>query len=137
MYTKRVLAIIELIIGMICIIYFIVCRLVVGTVSMLYVWLFIGCIVLSKGILVLVLLRKNRHIPRISIAFDLVFFWGGLSWCVFSLFIVFGMNSQAPGHCEYLIVLGAKVNGSEPSEILERRIEAAHSTPIWNNSIST
>lgn len=43
----------------------------------------------------------------------------------------------APGHCGYLIVLGAKVNGSEPSEILERRIEAAHSTPIWNNSIST
>lgn len=42
------------------------------------------------------------------------------------------MKSQAPNQCDYLIVLGAKVNGSEPSPILKRRIEAAYEYLIKN-----
>ena len=44
-------------------------------------------------------------------------------FCVFQIFLVYYMNTETVDNADYVIVLGAKVNGTIPSDALMSRIE--------------
>lgn len=91
-----------------------------------YFWLalFVVCILLIIGITVFA--RSGRVPPKwITIPVEILVGIGFLFFIVVEAIIVHGSHQEPPEHADYLIVLGAKVNGTQPSLILKYRIDAA------------
>lgn len=95
--------------------------------SILYIWpFFSGCIILYLTLRALVKLGV-LPIPKWAIVTFYILFFVCLAFflsveaCIFS-----GFFSQAPDGLDYVIVLGAKVNGKTPSLALKMRIDDAY-----------
>jgi uncharacterized SAM-binding protein YcdF (DUF218 family) len=82
------------------------------------------CVLLDCGIIRFA--RQGRIPPKwITIPVELLVGAGFLFFIVVEAFIIRGTNGELPECADYLIVLGAKVNGTQPSLILKYRIQAA------------
>lgn len=91
-----------------------------------YFWLgmFGLCILLIIGIIVT---AKDGNIPPkwVAIPVEIIVGAGFLLFIIIEAIIVHGGNKRPPAGADYLIVLGAKVNGTHPSLILQKRIQTA------------
>ncbi len=91
-----------------------------------YFWLalFIVCVILIIGITVS---ARSGHVPPkwITIPVEILVGIGFLLFIIIEAIIVHGSHQEPPAHADYLIALGAKVNGTQPSLILKYRIDAA------------
>lgn len=116
----------EFIIGFLCILYWFLCIVSVGSgVSILYIWIIIGILLILKAVIAK-FLWKRKWGKRLSYSMDIVIIAIFLSVVMFAGFVTRGMHEEAKSGCDYLIVLGAGVNGTRPSEILQKRIDAAY-----------
>ena len=112
-------------VGVLCIVYYFMCGLYVRFgQSMLWVWPVMGAVLIARFFLaragIIASLPKGLLISgRTLIALGAAFF------VAVECFVVSGMVSAAPAGLDYLIVLGARVNGAEPSLALKTRVEAA------------
>lgn len=122
---------IELIVGALCIIYYFVCVISVGpNVSLLYIWLAAGILLMVKagGCLLFwdYFCRGRKWVRLLCGALDLVIALVMLSFLIFASFVISDISEQAEDGCDYVIVLGARVRDGKPSEILQKRIRAAY-----------
>lgn len=116
------------IIGVFCLGNFIILMIHFGAGMSLYYYfwlaLFILCIALIIGIHVFA--RNGRIPPKwITIPVEILIGIGFLLFIIVQAIIIHGGHQEAPEQADYLIVLGAKVNGTQPSLILKYRIDAA------------
>jgi uncharacterized SAM-binding protein YcdF (DUF218 family) len=133
MKAKRVLQIIfnilVLIFGIVCILYWLGMGLAVRFgQSLLWLWPVVGCACILRFILVAHSLHTGRQLPfpprmiklfRICLCIFLAVFIAG------EVIICSGANTKAESGLDCIIVLGAKVNGTQPSGALTQRIRAA------------
>lgn len=123
----KLVSCVELTLGILCIAYYFLCVYRAGSgVSVLYIWIIMGSLLVLKGSANIWIFRtKIRWLRILSGSLDAVGAAILLSVLLFAGFVIRGMNDYAKAGCDYVIVLGAGVNGSRPSEILQRRIDAA------------
>lgn len=91
-----------------------------------YFWLTLA--VVCGGLIAgIVFTTRNGRIPPkwITIPVEILVGAGFLLFIIIEALIVHGGNQEPPAEADYLIVLGAKVNGSRPSLMLQYRIQAA------------
>lgn len=128
MKIKKVLNLTEIVFGVLCCLYYVICAATVGTgISILYIWLVIGGAMVAKGTIALAFHKKDcKWIKRMGIMADviLIVFWG--SFGIFSGFVIGDMHDTTEVSCDYMIVLGTSVIGTKPSEILQARIDTAY-----------
>jgi len=114
-----------LIAGILCIIYYIACGLAIRFgQSMLWVWPVMGALLIARFFLA----RAGiiAAIPRgLLIAARSMLAAGAVFFIAVECFVFSGIVSAAPEGLDYIIVLGARVNGTEPSPALRARTEAA------------
>lgn len=117
----------ELIVGTFCILYYFLCVLIVGSgVSILYIWIIIGFLLIFRAVSSLYIRRKkSKRIKMFCRIIDMLIVMIFLSTGIFAGFVIDSMKDQPKAECDYIIVLGASVKGNEPSEILQKRIDAA------------
>lgn len=123
-----VIVITEFLLGMMCFIYYFLCAKIYGTkVSILYLWLIAGNILVLKAMSVWLFWGKcGKVFKGLSRGFDICVGVVLLLILTFSVSVVSGMKEKAKPDCDYLIVLGAAVYGAQPSEVLQRRIDSAY-----------
>ena len=116
---------IVLAVGVLCIVYYLMCGLFVRFgQSALWIWPLAGAVLIARYFLaragIIAAIPKGMLITgRTLIALAAAFF------IAVECFVVSGMVSAAPAGLDYLIVLGARVNGTEPSVSLKTRVETA------------
>jgi len=114
-----------LIVGIACILYYLMCGMFVRFgQSMLWVWPVAGCVLIARYFLaragIIAMLPKGLLITaRTLIALCAAFF------IAVECFVISGMVSAAPQGLDYLIILGARVNGTQPSLSLQTRVNVA------------
>ena len=116
---------IVLAVGILCIVYYLACGLFVRFgQSALWVWPLVGCLLIARYFL-----AKNGIIAALPkgllIAGRSLIALGAAAFIAVECMVFSGMVSAAPAGLDYLIVLGARVNGREPSVSLRTRVEAA------------
>lgn len=127
----KVISIIEVVIGILCMAYYGLCAQKFGTgISILYAWLVMGVVLLVKAMLNLLI--THQGIRRFLLGLDVLGLMVLVSMLLFAGFVLGDMNEKAPSGCDYVIVLGAAVNGDEPTEILQKRIDAAYEYLVAN-----
>lgn len=116
---------IVLAVGIACILYYLMCGMFVRFgQSMLWVWLAAGIVLIARYFLaragIIATLPKWLLVSaRTLIAMGIAVFIAA------ECFVISGMVSVAPQGLDYLIVLGARVNGTQPSLSLQTRVNAA------------
>lgn len=111
--------------GIACFVYYLACGLFVRFgQSALWVWPLMGAVLIARYFLaragIIAALPGYVLVPaRCLIAL------GAALFIAVECLVVSGMVSAAPAGLDYLIVLGARVNGTEPSLSLKTRTEAA------------
>lgn len=116
---------IVLAVGILCIVYYFACGMFVRFgQSALWIWPLVGCMLiaryfLAKNGIIAALPRGLVVTARSLIALGAAFFIA-VECMVFS-----GMVSAAPAGLDYIIILGARVNGKEPSLSLQTRVNKA------------
>lgn len=116
---------IVLAVGVLCIVYYFACGLFVRFgQSALWIWPLVGCLLIARYFL-----AKNGFIasvprPALIIGRSLIAL-GAAVFIAAECMVVSGMVSAAPAGLDYLVILGARVNGTEPSVSLRTRVEAA------------
>ena len=116
---------IVLTVGVLCIVYYLMCGLFVRFgQSALWIWPLAGAVLIARYFLarsgIIAAIPKGMLITgRTLIALAAVFF------IAVECFVVSGMVSAAPAGLDYLIVLGARVNGTQPSLSLQTRVNVA------------
>lgn len=108
-------------------IYFIIIFAMLGPTSTFnYVWLLLACLC---GVLILLLYKfagKGQVPPRwVVIPVELLVGVGFLFFIIVEAIIIHGGQTKPERDADYLLILGAKVNGTQPSLILKYRIDAA------------
>lgn len=102
---------------------------------MLWAWYAVGAVLTANGITGL--RSSKRGIAVTSLVINIaaaVFLSGG---AVFSLLALSELEKEPEPGCEYVIILGAAVNGDAPSEALQKRIDAAYTYLCENkNSVA-
>lgn len=112
-------------VGVACILYYIMCGLFVRFgQSLLWIWPVAGVILIARFFLaragIIAMVPRGALIAgRTLIALAAAFF------LLVQGMIVHGMVAAAPDNLDYLVVLGARVNGTEPSLALQMRAETA------------
>lgn len=134
MKKSNVIDLLEIILGIASFVYYFVCVAYEGRgVSILYAWMILGIVLIVKGIIGLAFRTKNNKILRVCIlVFDVMFGMFFVCFVTFSAFVVHDMNDKPAEDCDYIIVLGAGLNGDEPSQVLQNRIDAAYNYLIDN-----
>lgn len=122
---------IELFVGIFCMIYYFVCVFSVGPyVSLLYIWLAAGILLMVKAVCCLRFLNHIRGgrkwVTILCDTLDLVIAWVILTFLLFAGFVISDIHEEAEDGCDYVIILGARVRDGRPSEILQKRIQAAY-----------
>ena len=119
----------ELALGAACFVYYFICAAYGGFgVPLLFIWPIGGAVLILKSLFCIKHnLRRRRALKFASVCFDCVFIAFFAGYAVFAGFAIGDMNETPPEDCDCIIVLGAGVNGSEPSEALQNRIDAAYS----------
>lgn len=115
-----------LILGILCLAYFLCIAFFVGHGTNFYfIWLFLGC----GAILLSILIRKGIWEHRFPIWFRRIFvilICIGMSiFLIVEGFIISGFSKTAPDGLDYLVVLGAQMKTSGPSKALQYRLDAA------------
>lgn len=125
---------VELLLGILCFIYYITCLAAGGQgISILYVWCILGVLLCILSIIGLAAWRKKTgRIQNILVLFDTVFILLLITFAVFAGFVIRDWKEKADGNCDYIIVLGAAVNGTSPTEVLQKRIDAAYAYLVEN-----
>lgn len=123
-----IIVIIEFLSGIIFLIYYLLCATIYGTkVSILYLWLIAGSVLVLKAVSFWLFCKKcGRGFKVLSKGFDICVGMALLLILTFSVSVISGMREKGKPNCDYLIVLGAAVYGTQPSEVLQRRIDAAY-----------
>lgn len=115
------------VIGGCSLIYFIFIFLMLGPASAFnYVWLLLA--LLCSGLILLICkYAGNGKIPPkwVVIPVELIVGAGFLLFIVIEAIIIHNGKGKPEENADYLLVLGAKVNGTQPSLILKYRIDAA------------
>lgn len=111
--------------GILCIVYYLACGVFVRFgQSALWIWPLVGCLLIARYFL-----AKNGIIAAIPkgmlIAGRSLIALGALVFIAAECFVFSGMVSAAPAGLDYLVILGARVNGTEPSLSLQMRVNAA------------
>jgi len=111
--------------GIACIVYYLACGLFVRFgQSALWIWPLVGCMLIARYFLakngIIAALPKGLLITARSLIA-----LGAAVFIAAECLIFSGMVSAAPAGLDYLIILGARVNGKEPSLSLKTRVEAA------------
>lgn len=123
-----IIVVIEFLLGIIFLLYYFLCAKIYGTkVSILYLWLIAGGVLVLKAVSVWLFGGKCSKVFKVlSQCFDICIGVVLLLILTFSVSIISDMREKGKPGCEYLIVLGAAVYGTQPSEVLQRRIDAAY-----------
>ncbi|HPE95899.1 MAG TPA: YdcF family protein, partial [Bacillota bacterium] len=132
MKQKKTLYISMLIAGVCFSIYYLACGIEIGFVSAnVWIWAVGGVLLISASLLLQGRLKKGV-VPRTGKAYTLLRVCGRcVLCCALALFVfvealvVGNMFEKAPEGLDCIIVLGAKVNGTVPSNALEYRINKA------------
>lgn len=111
--------------GILCILYYLACGLFVRFgQSVLWIWPIVGGLLIARYFL-----AKNGIIAAIPkgllITGRSLIALGAAAFIAVQCMIVGGMVSAAPAGLDYLIILGAHVNGTEPSIALQTRVDKA------------
>ncbi len=114
-----------LILGVLCIVYYLACGLFVRFgQSALWIWPLVGALLIARYFL-----ARSGYIaslPKGALIVGRSLIAAGVAlFIAVESFVISGMVSAAPPNLDYLIVLGARVNGTEPSLSLKTRTEAA------------
>ena len=122
---------IELMVGVLCIIYYFVCVVSVGpNVSLLYIWMTAGILLMVKAGGCLLFWNRfcggRKWVKFLYGTLDLLIALVTLSFLLFAGFVISDIHEEAEGGCDYVIILGARVRDGKPSEILQKRIQAAY-----------
>ena len=99
---------------------------------MLWAWYVIGTVLIINGIIAVRSKKHNVTLMALAVNFVAAVFIA--CGAVFSSLAVSDMDSVPKKGCEYVIILGAAVNGNTPSEALQKRIDAAYSYLLENKS---
>lgn len=118
----------EMIAGVFCILYYFICAITVGSrISILFIWLLMGIVLITRGILGCWNRgRAHKGLKAVQRIFDILLLLFLVSVMVFFSFILRSMHEKGEKNCDYIIVLGASVYGTEPSSVLQKRIDAAY-----------
>lgn len=110
--------------GMLCLGYYLVCGLSVRFgISLLWIWLALGLILIGRACAGIFLGFREPIWLRWTLGVGLALALG--VFIVIERPILSHMNDRCPPDMDYLLVLGAKVNGEEPSPALQYRIDLA------------
>ncbi|HIW57231.1 MAG TPA: YdcF family protein [Firmicutes bacterium] len=131
---NRIIAKFELTLGAVCFVYYFICAAYGGFgVPLLSIWPTGGAVLILKSLFCIKYdLGRRRALKFASVCFDCAFIAFFAGYAVFAGFATGDMNETPPDDCDCIIVLGAGVNGSEPSEALQNRIDAAYDYLISN-----
>ena len=123
-----IIVIIEFLLGIFCLGYYFLCAKIYGTkVSILHLWLIAGGVLVMKAMSFWLFRKKYGRVFKVlSKGFDICVGVVLLLVLTFSVSVISGMREKGKPNCDYLIVLGAAVYGTQPSEVLQRRIDAAY-----------
>lgn len=112
--------------GILCFLYYLLCGFYGGFhISILWIWIAAGIGFLLAGTLGTAPF-KNRWAKRCrKMVFCMTAVFAALFFIIEAL-VFSGMNSKGPEDLDYIIILGAAVNGTKPSGALEKRITAAY-----------
>ncbi|MCM1157046.1 MAG: YdcF family protein [Bacteroidales bacterium] len=92
-----------------------------------YVWLLMGLCFLGLAVVIALSGKAVEKLPRgVVAAVNGIVFIGCLLFVIVEGLIIGQSLKEPKEKADYLIVLGAKVNGTQPSKILEYRIEKAY-----------
>lgn len=107
--------------------YFIFMASIIGISDFAFVWPLAGFILLGIVSARIYLVKHNINLPvSIKIILYSIIIFGALIFIVVEGLIISGMRGQPSKNLDYIIILGAKVNGTTPSGTLERRIDRAY-----------
>ena len=111
-----------------CIGYFILMMLTIGPgFRFNYVWLLMGLAFIGMALTIAYAKKGFYSLPKgCIIGIQLIVLIGLLLFVLLEGMIVIQAHKQPQNEADYLIVLGAKVNGTKPSHILRKRIEKAY-----------
>lgn len=126
---KKAFPIVLLIFGAIFTGYYFLCGSLAGFhVSMLWAWLLLGLLCIGKGLWDL--LRKEKSTGKaarvLTVATRSAVSILLAAFVLAEGFVLSGMVKQPKPNLDYIVVLGARVFGTEPSPILQYRIDAAY-----------
>jgi len=132
---RKVVNIIENILGSLCVLYYILVRIFCGAIVSLWIWLVIGITLLLKSTVCILTreyadVRIKKVVKLLSDIYDTAF---GLFLVSFICFLVFVFSGMTEKHtdtqlddCDVCLILGAAVYDDKPSPILEERINTAY-----------
>lgn len=123
------------------------------TISIIFFIYFIVCIFYNNGfpsfillwplgsfclLFDAILIRKHLKKKKLKIAYNVYVMIRITIFVIISILLVnilLCMNGNKKNSCDYIIVLGARVIGEEPSDVLKKRIEAAYQYYKTNDNI--
>lgn len=92
-----------------------------------YVWLFVGIFLLAVALTFTFSKKGFSRIPKpLLVLLEAFVFVGLMAFILIEMCIVLHASKKPEQEADYLIVLGAKVNGTTPSKLLQFRIEKAY-----------
>ena len=131
---NRIIAKFEFALGAVCFVYYFICAAYGGFgVPLLSIWPTGGAVLILKSLFCIKYdLGRRRALKFASVCSDCAFIAFFAGYAVFAGFATGDMNETPPDDCDCIVVLGAGVNRSEPSEALQNRIDAAYDYLISN-----
>lgn len=124
---KKILQIVIYVLSIFALVYFVILMATIGPAFRFnYVWLVMGILLLSLALTLSFSKRGFDQIPKpIIFVIEGVVLTGCLLFVVVEGMIIRQSMKVPEKEADYLVVLGAKVNGTKPSRILKYRIEKA------------
>ncbi len=124
----------SLIISIICFAYFVFLEIKLGIGTKFnYFWLFLFIFFLALYLLFKFAYTSMIKLPYpIKLILEIVVLIGLFLFIMIETFIIIGTKNNTDSEADYIIVLGAKVNGTNPSLILYYRLDAAYDYLIKN-----
>lgn len=113
-------------IGILCFLYYVLCGFYGGFhISILWIWIAAGIVFLLAGTVGAASFKSRWARSCRKLLFCMASVLAALFF-VLEAMVFSGMSSKGPENLDYVIILGAAVNGSKPSGALEKRIATAY-----------
>ncbi len=114
------------------IVYYGICLLYVGfALSLGWVWVLIALFSVLRIYMLTKVINGKRKIPKwLSVVYQAIALFCIVIFLIGESLVIFNANSPAPDDLDYVIVLGAGLNGSRPSRPLQQRINTAYEYSI-------
>ena len=125
---QKILCVLLWILGIFCTGYFIMLMVALGpSFRFNYVWLILGLFFLGLALTFTYSKKGFYWMPKpMIICIEIIVFVGLLLFIIIEAMIIRQATKQPEFEADYIIVLGAKVNGTTPSHILQKRIDKAY-----------